>query len=87
VAAIDEMAAALSGWLEEIFLPLLERVSHLSAQAVDAETRAAILARVRLPSSSRTYREGWAMHQGLEVVTAALRRYAEESAAVATDAR
>lgn len=75
VAAIDEMAAALSGWLEATFVPLLERVSELSARAVDAEKRAATLAGIRLPSTSRTYREGWAKYPGLEVVTAALRRY------------
>jgi len=87
VAAIDEMAAALSGWSEETFVPLLEGVSHQSARAVDAEKRAATLAGVRLPSTSRTYREGWATHPGLEVVTAALRRWVEESAVAVTDAK
>lgn len=87
VAAIDQMAAALNAWLEEAFLPLVDSARSLSVRAVDAEKRAATLAGVRLPSTSRTYREGWAMHLGLEGVMGALRRYAEESAALATDAK
>ena len=79
VAAIDALAEALSEWSEATFLPLADAAETRSAEAFEAERRAARLAGDRA-SASRVQGRGWSRYPGLAAVVGTLTAYARAGA-------